>query len=523
MKPTLEHLIHGYFDDTLSDAEASELNALIKSDSAAADKFAEIALLHQSLEDGFQSGNIATRFPSFKVNSAPFWPRLKPMLPWGLAAAAGIIALIAFNNSPPEPTPSPVAEKEELHDTGFAVLTRVVDAKWSGDNSPTKGDFLTEGALELSRGLVQIEFLSGVSLVVEGDAAFDIISPDEMRLVRGKLRAHVPEHAIGFQIHTTRGTALDLGTEFALDLTEDNCELHVIDGEVEWHAKDEKEILLTGGKGLRLSDDKPAAIQAEPTRFTSPGDLARKVANHQDSRFQSWLSHSAELTKRSDVVAYFPMTKLQPWSRSLTPAREEFGPGSIVAAEQVEGRWPDKKALDFSPNGSRVRVTVPGEFQKLTFSTWAKIDSLDRQYNGLFLTDNYDEGKPHWQITEEGRLFFSIKLPGNTFHHINLSPVIWDHSTSQRWIHLVTTYDVPTRTCTHYLNGDLISQEQAPKEKQLNALTIGNAQIGNWGLPTKNEPEFAVRNLNGRLDEFTIFSSELTSDEVKSLYENGKP
>ena len=523
MKPSHEHLIHGYFDDTLSAAEAAELNSLLKSDPAVAEKFAEIALLHQSLEDGFQSGIIATRFPASETISVPFWPRLLPVLPWGLAAAAGIIALIAFNTSDSNPTSAPLVEKEELHDSGFAVLTRVVDAEWSGDNAPTKGDFLTEGALQLSSGLVQIEFLSGVSLVVEGNAAFDIISPDEMRLVRGKLRAHVPEHAIGFQIHTNRGTALDLGTEFALDLTEDNCELHVIDGEVEWHPKDEKEILLTGGKGLRLSDDKPAAIEAEPTRFTSAGDLAKKVAHHQDNRFQAWLQHSAELQQRGDIVAYFPMTDLQTWSRSLTPARGEFGPGSIVAAEQVEGRWPDKKALDFSPNGSRVRVTVPGEFQQLTFSTWAKINSLDRQYNGLFLTDNYDEGKPHWQITEEGRLFFSIKLPGTTFHHVNLSPVIWDHSTSQRWIHLVTTYDVPSRTCSHYLNGELISQEQAPEEKQLNSLTIGNAQIGNWGLPTKNEPEFAVRNLNGRLDEFSIFSSALTPDEVSSLYQSGKP
>ena len=523
MKSSLENLIHGYFDDTLGDAEAAELNSLIKSDPEAADKFAEIALLHQSLEDGFQSGTIATRHPGSKIISPSVFSRIAPALPWGLAAAAGIIALIAFNTNTSKPGPTPLADKEELHDSGFAVLTRVVDAQWSGGNAPTKGDFLTEGALELSSGLVQIEFLSGVSLVVEGDASFDIISPDEMRLNRGKLRAHVPEHAIGFQIHTDRGTALDLGTEFALDLTADNCELHVIDGEVEWHPNDKEEILLTGGKGLRLSDKEPATIEAEPTRFTSAGDLAKKVAHHQDSRFQSWLSHSEKFKERNDVVAYFPMTQLQPWNRSLIPAQGELGPGSIVAAEQVEGRWPDKKALDFSPNGSRVRVTVPGEFQQLTFATWARIDSLDRQYNALFLTDNYEEGEPHWQITEEGRLFFSIRLPNDIFHHVNLSPVIWDHSTSQRWIHLVTTYDVASRTCTHYLDGEMISQEQAPEEKQLDALTIGNAQIGNWGLPTKTEPEFAVRNLNGRLDEFTIFSTELTPEEVKSLHEQGKP
>jgi hypothetical protein len=57
----------------------------------------------------------------------------------------------------------------------------------------------------------------------------------------------------------------------------------------------------------------------------------------------------------------------------------------------------------------------------------------------------------------------------------------------------------------------------------VNSLIIENAQIGNWGLPTREEPEFAVRNLNGSLDEFTIYQSALTPVEVSSLYHSGKP
>jgi hypothetical protein len=101
--------------------------------------------------------------------------------------------------------------------------------------------------------------------------------------------------------------------------------------------------------------------------------------------------------------------------------------------------------------------------------------------------------------------------------------VIWDYTKSEQWLHLVTTYDVGTRTCVHYLNGEEISRESAPEEKGVGALVIGNAQIGNWGLPTREEPEFAVRNLNGRLDEFTIYQSALTPEEIKSLYLSGKP
>ena len=157
-------------------------------------------------------------------------------------------------------------------------------------------------------------------------------------------------------------------------------------------------------------------------------------------------------------------------------------------------------------------------------STWAKIDSLDRQYNALFLTDNYEIGEPHWQLTDKGQLFFSVGLgQGKGFHHVFLSPLVWDHSDSEKWLHLVTTYDVATRTCVHYLNGKEISRDQADQEQGVDAINIGSAQIGNWGLPTRREPEFAVRNLNGRLDEFTIFSTVLTPDEIQSLYQSGKP
>ena len=75
----------------------------------------------------------------------------------------------------------------------------------------------------------------------------------------------------------------------------------------------------------------------------------------------------------------------------------------------------------------------------------------------------------------------------------------------------------------HYLNGEEISRDSAPPEKGVDALVIGSSQIGNWGLPTRSDPGFAIRNLNGRLDEFAILKSVLSPQEVKTLYLNGKP
>ena len=527
MKASPDQLIQGFLDGTLSPTESEELNKLIKSDPAFANKLAETAVFHHALGTGFRSGTLPTR--SGHPNTHAGYPDRKPLstlikqaLPWALAAAAVIVTMMALISKPDTKNP-PVVRETEKHNTGFAVLTRVVDPQWKGKTSPAQGDILGSGLLELKEGLVQIEFFSGVSLVVEGNAALEIISPDEMRLVRGKLRAHVPPPAIGFQIHTARGTVLDLGTEFALDFSNNKGELHVIDGEVEWHAKAAPEIHLTQGSALRFSGADTQQIKADPKRFNGPVELDAKVILNQDRQFLSWQQSSRNLKRQANILAYFPMEEGSPWTRSLSAFPKTIAPGAIVAAKAVDGRWPAKQALDFSPNGSRVRVNIPGQHQALTLSTWAKIDSLDRQFNALFLTDNYDLGEPHWQLTEQGQLFFSIGLGKEKFHHIFLSPVVWDHSDSEKWLHLVTTYDVATRTCSHYLNGRIIFQQQAPSEKGVDALKIGSAQIGNWGLPTREEPDFAVRNLNGRLDEFTLFKTVLTPGEIQSLYQAGKP
>lgn len=531
MNLSTDDLIHRYFDGLLSAGEFAELNRRLKSENSAALRYAEIAQLHQALNDGFSTGTLEHRSSesSESLESSEKAAIIDHPSSFGmnwkmLAASVVLIASLLFFTQKEEVVPE-VAETQtsaELQDSGYAVLTRVVDADWQS-TSLQQGDLLGAESFSLKSGLAQIEFLSGVSLVVEGDAEFEIISSEEMHLHRGKLRAHVPEHAIGFQIHTPRGTALDLGTEFALDLSDETCELHVLDGEVEWHPNDDIETLVTGGKGLRVSEGegKTAAIAAEPDRFTSPNQLASQFATRQEKRFLDWQKSISQLDY---LVAHFPFSKEGPWNRQLTPSSENQPVGSIVAAEKVIGRWPGKEALDFSPNGSRVRVTVPGEFSQITFATWARIDSLDRQFNALFLTDNYESGEPHWQLTSDGRLFFSIRLEEEKkLHHIHYSPRVWDHSRTQQWLHLVTTYDTATRTAVHYLNGEEIARDQAPADKAIEAIRIGNAQIGNWGLPTKSDPGFAVRNLNGRLDEFAIFSAALSPAEVQSLYQSGKP
>jgi hypothetical protein len=42
-------------------------------------------------------------------------------------------------------------------------------------------------------------------------------------------------------------------------------------------------------------------------------------------------------------------------------------------------------------------------------------------------------------------------------------------------------------------------------------------------VPTQPDSRFAIRNLNGSMDEFALFADALTDDEIKEIYNNGKP
>ena len=175
-------------------------------------------------------------------------------------------------------------------------------------------------------------------------------------------------------------------------------------------------------------------------------------------------------------------------------------------------------------------MTVPGEHRSLTLSCWVKINSLDRWYNSLFLTDGHEQHEPHWQIMDDGRLFFSVKKrdewdasKGEKDKHIYFSPPFWDSSLSGQWLMISTVYDVDQRRVTHYLNGTQISEETIPVEYLVEQVKIGNASLCNWSLPERDEPRFAVRNLNGSLDEFAMFSAALSPEEILEMYEHGKP
>lgn len=462
-----------------------------------------------------------------------------------VAIAAGLTAIVTLTVWTKDAVDgqriAEVAPAEEPSAMGFAVLSGQSDAVWE-DASIGNGALIPQGDLHLVSGLVHVELFSGVQMVIQGDAVFSIDSPMQVTMHKGRARAHVPEPAQGFRLKTMAGDVVDLGTEFAVDVDEHHSSVEVVDGEVELRPREAGMRRLKDGQGVELSADGTVAKEsAEKISMIGPDAFQVALARRQSDQFLAWKASTESLRKDPRLIAYYLVDPDQTLSRQLdnlasvenrSTGEAVAGSGAVVAATRTKDRWGRSAgALDFSRTGSRVRVVVPGEHRGLTLMCWVKINSLDRWYNSLFLTDGHEEREPHWQIMDDGRMFFSVKPPDaddwpeeERKRQVFYSPPLWNASMSGQWIMLATVYDVDQQQVTHYVNGSAISSESIPDKLLVDSIKIGAASICNWSEPMyRSDATFVVRNLNGCVDEFALFSGALSDDEVNVLYHAGNP
>lgn len=424
---------------------------------------------------------------------------------------------------------------------GHATLRRAVGMTWGKANSVYhEGDLLSAGQLAFDSGLAEIDFFCGATVLVEGPARLQIESDWSLGVLQGRLRVTVPPAAEGFIVRAADSQIIDLGTEFAVDVSGEQAAVKVIDGEVR----------LEGGRhdGLHLKTGEEQSLQGDArpldeSQFRTVEDVQRRRGTAADERFRDWKASVQQLQTDDRLIAYFPIA-LHRDARTITNAAltGSAHDGLVLGpVESVSGRFGSQSTgLAFGRPGARVRTRIDGEFRAFTFAAWVRIDSLEHRYNALFMGDGYENGEPHWQIRDDGRLMFSVMVDDTQdvrhfnsidqqvvrdagLHRVYMSQPIWDLSRSGQWFHLAATYDPAERTVRQFVNGRQVSEEPIIDRFHVTKLRIGPAEIGNWGQPFRKTPWFAVRNLNGIIDELAIFNAALSPDEIAELHSNGRP
>ena len=555
MTTKLEEQIFAALDGTIEPDEFANLQRAIEHDADARRLYLQCVDLYESLAELNLTTGVAGQ-------SNPIEPRFINHIAW-LSIAATIMlvcSVAAFNLGRRSSsdhieydnlaqTPS-IIQKPMARETmvaGHASLRRALNVRWEKDSiAYQSGDLIPAGVIRIGDGVLEMDFFCGASLVVEGPAELEIQSDWELTCRSGRLRANVPPAARGFVINAAESKIVDLGTEFSLQVTEDTARVEVIDGEVEIQQTSEAPQRLTTGEEKWLGRRSDSEVDA--SQIASPKELENRQSAQQQLRLSSWQAASRILAQDNRLVAYYPI-ELEPSddlgsTRRVVNAAQsgESGDGVLVGSvANATGRFGEaSRGLEFDRPGARVRVRLDGTYDAFTFIAWVKIDSLQRAYNALFMADSYENGEPHWQIDNAGRMMFSVMVDENAEveyyspveeaivldagrHRVYRTPVIWDLSKSGRWMQLAAVYDPNTTRVRQYVDGEKVSDDEINQDFLVKQLHIGAAEIGNWGQPFRKTPSFAVRNLDGTIDELAIYNAALSDEEIEQLYRSGKP
>ena len=245
----IETLASRYMDGLASPAEVERLESLARSDPRLLDRF--VALLN--LDAGLSGVAAAWPFVPFagrpgKVRSEGESPAtraaagLRPGVIRGLGAAGVLVALVAttyglvsLGRGDGDSAAVAIIEASSASKP-FASLNAAFDPVWSDPNIDLvmRRGLLPAGPVRLVSGEIEMLFASGGTVVIAGPAVFEPIANDALRLTSGSVRCRCPRPGTELRVETSTGTVIDLGTEFAVSVADDDrMRVAVLEGTVQ--------------------------------------------------------------------------------------------------------------------------------------------------------------------------------------------------------------------------------------------------------------------------------------------------
>lgn len=307
----LDALIRSALDGQLAEREADQLAQLLREDDEAVARYLTLmetdALLEEELTGEDSSATpIATIDPEpapviAKIDGdGSFWKTAgvaAAML--GAAAIVYIIASMLASTPPAEPDAPALPV--------VAVLLEQRSAIWEQGDPINSGEDVTNATRGLSSGRVEFQTRTGVNVRIAGPARFTPVSANVTRLDAGRMIARVPEGAEGYTVHAPGGLRIvDLGTEFAIDVTDDGRTLvYVYDGEVELRIG-ERVVSMTAGEAKTFDAATGEIVEREAPneQFADlrPYRLDLVNGDFETGDLTGWTAHTTHATSGVDSV-----------------------------------------------------------------------------------------------------------------------------------------------------------------------------------------------------------------------------
>ncbi|TWT66244.1 FecR protein [Posidoniimonas polymericola] len=412
----------------------------------------------------------------------------------------------------PDPGEEPI---DPSRGSEVARVHRSIDAQFvfglDASGKVAAGDRLREGPYDLVAGILELQYDSGASLVVQAPALFDLVDASTLRLHGGKVAAHIPEEAIGFVVETSGGRVVDLGTDFAVESRAgDDTEIHVFNGEVRVEPRglvglepNVAMLTLYGGGATRIDDASgtPAGIDLDSNKFLRPNSFATD-------------QYPAAVMGYAPVLYY----RMEPGEdpRRLVDSSASGIDAEIASSSVGPGLWaPGRVGIGIDMSRSDLDSYIAAQYPrsttgKLTAMAWVRARS--RPYWGSIAKN--------WGSQIRGQLHFGLcGFTGELAAHITdaageeIEVVDRVPLPLNQWHHVAFVAD--GQVLRLYRNGEEVAStpcEGLGSSPSLNKLAIGDKLVDG------EEYAETYGKWDGVLDELAVFHRALSEVDIRQLY-----
>lgn len=385
---SLEVLIQEMLDGALDDDQRADLLERVKSDEAARKLYLDQVATHTALQAVLadclpqkvgapETLNGETQSTFVLKSRRPAVVAIASMAATIVLLVCGIVYLSIWSPYPPT--------TQSVDSSHVAVVTQSVGA-YDGDVAIPCGRQVMSGELNLDRGLVRLDFVSGASVVIDGPAKIEVVDKMRVVLLNGVITATIPESAIGFVVDTGTARVVDLGTSFGVSFGDDGTtDVCVFEGEVTVRRKGSaasQPALVREGEAVRASESSPTVDSAD-----------YEVAAFENA----WPVNSGVLQTTGSV-------------RFVSPG-PDFHPGNYEDNEHIVV-FPERHAV--TPDESiRVDMVDPGEYVKLHYREKRLLLSGRRVASYLLQFDAFPTGPfPNQKRSVRGQITFAKPIVG---------------------------------------------------------------------------------------------------------------
>ncbi|MCM8533008.1 MAG: FecR domain-containing protein [Lentisphaeraceae bacterium] len=485
-------LIDGYLSNSLSKDELELFDKRMQEDEFS-DLYLEFVLQEEMLDQALEG-------EALELEQERKFKKVRKLTYFFALAASLLIAfqLYKFLN--------PVAILDQID--GHIVLVRDGQERIIAQKLKlTPGDVLRTNV-----GTARIQYSDGTQLMLDEKTTLLVYGSSKGKKIllnHGRLSADVTPQPDGkpLILQTPLAQAEVLGTSLSLTSLKGESVLNVTEGAVRFKNLKGNNDIVKAGQYARAMENAPILAQVVKKK------VIKKLRENDPEvlKHDRWLKHSFKLRKDPDLVAYYDFQSLkEKGSRYLFNKAEATIElplnGELNNVLAVEGRWSGKKSLYFT-EFSYVDCSAHEVFnlqKELTVFAWVKVKSFERNFQTIV-----SKGDSAWRLARFRETdTFEFACSG-----LKQDPYLRGPKPIQasEWALVTGTYD--GQKIKLYRNNQLELSLDASGDVQMNDLRV---LIG-------NNSQLPNRNFEGWIDELGIYKRALSLEEVKALYESGKP